>query len=72
MTLDLLIFQSINNLANQSSVVDFFFIWTTHLGYIIIAILVLLSKKKKPILNSFLAAVLGKAIEEVIMLDFSK
>ena len=68
MTLDLLIFQSINNLANQSSIVDFLFIWTTHLGYIAIAIIVLLSKKKKPVINSFLAAVLGKAIEESIKL----
>ncbi len=68
MPLDLLIFQSINNLAHQNSILDFFFIWITHLGYVAIAIIVLLSKKKKPILNSFLAAVLGKAIEESIKL----
>ncbi len=68
MTLDLSIFQLINNLANQNSILDFFFIWTTHLGFIAIAIIVLLSKKKKPILNSFLAAVIGKAIEESIKL----
>lgn len=68
MSLDFALFQLINNLVNQNSIADFFFIWITHLGFIAIFVLVLLSKKKKPIMNSVFAAVIGKAIEESIKL----
>jgi len=61
--LDFQIFQFINNLAGQNIAVDYFFIFITIFGNILLFLIILLTKNKKLILKCIIAYIIVRVID---------
>ncbi|MBI2564675.1 phosphatase PAP2 family protein [Candidatus Woesearchaeota archaeon] len=66
--IDIYLFSLLNQWAKQYAVLDNFFIFITHFGILIIALMIILTKNKKCLIHAFTALMLAIFIDQIINL----